>query len=682
MSNTGGTIEEYSYDNRSRLSQRKITSDAIYYYNYTYGSHGQIDTLTYPTSTSSYRLAVKHLYENGLLKQVKDDNASTVFWQASTVNPRGQVSQETLGNGVVTSRVYDAVTGWISSIQSGSGGGSALQNESYLQDMVGNIIQRQQNNLGLTESFYYDNLYRLQESRLGSTTNLTLAYDALGNITSRSDVAGGATWTYHATKKHAVTQAGSASYTYTYDANGNAETRNGHAITWNRYNYPTVINGPGKTLTFGYDGNHQRYQQIYNNGSLTETTMYVGGLLEKVTVGTLTDYRHYIRVGRQTVAVMSRQSSGTNAMRYMLEDHQGSVANILDGTGTSYVTESFTAFGARRDPADWSGDCPCPDLAKIAGVSRMGYTGHEAIGGVSMGLNHMNGRVQDAITGRFLSADPYVTQPGNTQNFNRYSYVYNNPLSFRDPSGFDGTGICSDTAVSTISRFGNPVCETVTVETSRDSMYSVHYFQDFINYQFEIDNMTPPNSEGAGAGESDATTISGNPTRYDGTTGAPRSIREREMRINKEFACAQAASNAARPLATVAAFTVTGAQRGPMGAVIGLGVGVAVAGAVEVFSDDQGVTSAINGLGAIASEGGNPAAFFGSQISSATERMLPDHPGLGYVGGGAVGNVLANAIKNGRVGAARAGMYGGAAGAAYLLTYGAVFNTSFSRCMR
>ncbi len=54
-----------------------------------------------------------------------------------------------------------------------------------------------------------------------------------------------------------------------------------------------------------------------------------------------------------------------------------------------------------------------------------------------MGLNHMNGRVEDAITGRFLSPDPHVPNPGNTQNFNRYSYVNNNPLTFIDPTGFD-----------------------------------------------------------------------------------------------------------------------------------------------------------------------------------------------------------------------------------------------------
>jgi tRNA(Leu) C34 or U34 (ribose-2'-O)-methylase TrmL len=53
-----------------------------------------------------------------------------------------------------------------------------------------------------------------------------------------------------------------------------------------------------------------------------------------------------------------------------------------------------------------------------------------------MGLNHMNGRVQDAITGRFLSPDPTIPDPTGAQIYNRFSYVMNNPLTLVDPSGF------------------------------------------------------------------------------------------------------------------------------------------------------------------------------------------------------------------------------------------------------
>jgi RHS repeat-associated protein len=69
----------------------------------------------------------------------------------------------------------------------------------------------------------------------------------------------------------------------------------------------------------------------------------------------------------------------------------------------------------------------------INAVTRRGYTWHTALG--NMGLDDMNGRIQDAVIGRFLSPDPFVPHPGTTQSYNRYSYVMNNPLSRIDPDG-------------------------------------------------------------------------------------------------------------------------------------------------------------------------------------------------------------------------------------------------------
>lgn len=58
----------------------------------------------------------------------------------------------------------------------------------------------------------------------------------------------------------------------------------------------------------------------------------------------------------------------------------------------------------------------------------------------NVSLVHMNGRVHDPILGRFISADPRITRVGVTQNYNRYSYVYNRPLSLVDMNGFDPGG--------------------------------------------------------------------------------------------------------------------------------------------------------------------------------------------------------------------------------------------------
>uniref|UniRef100_UPI00215C34EF RHS repeat domain-containing protein n=1 Tax=Alteromonas lipotrueae TaxID=2803814 RepID=UPI00215C34EF len=63
-----------------------------------------------------------------------------------------------------------------------------------------------------------------------------------------------------------------------------------------------------------------------------------------------------------------------------------------------------------------------------------GYTGHKMMNDI--GIIHMNGRIYDPTLGRFLQADPHIQAPMNSQNYNRYSYVLNNPLSYTDPSGY------------------------------------------------------------------------------------------------------------------------------------------------------------------------------------------------------------------------------------------------------
>ena len=62
-----------------------------------------------------------------------------------------------------------------------------------------------------------------------------------------------------------------------------------------------------------------------------------------------------------------------------------------------------------------------------------GFTGHEHLTGV--GLIHMNGRVYDPEIGRFVSPDLLIQDPENSQSFNRYTYVWNNPLRYTDPTG-------------------------------------------------------------------------------------------------------------------------------------------------------------------------------------------------------------------------------------------------------
>jgi hypothetical protein len=66
----------------------------------------------------------------------------------------------------------------------------------------------------------------------------------------------------------------------------------------------------------------------------------------------------------------------------------------------------------------------------------------------------MNGRVYDPAIARFISADPLIQDPYHSQAFNRYSYVWNNPLNGTDPTGNAVQG--SDGAATQCASSQNP----------------------------------------------------------------------------------------------------------------------------------------------------------------------------------------------------------------------------------
>jgi RHS repeat-associated protein len=433
-----GYSEAFTYTPVALPVSRLITAGgSTYLYNYGYNSQAKLDSLTYPTSTSGYRLKLKFDYQNGELLRIKDFNApTTIFWTANASDARGLLTQETLGNGLVTNRAFDGVTGRLKTIQTGPGGGTGIQNLAYTWDLAGNLGSRKDvNQSNLTETFFYDNLYRLDYSQLNGVTNLDLAYNALGNITSKSDVGN---YTYHATKKHQVAST-SNGWSFAYDNNGNTTSGRGYAYEWTSYNYPSCIrvgascSGSGDWSSFSYTPDRQYWRQIsnYTSGG-NATTIYAGGLMEKVTTSAGTDYRHLIPAGGSTI-IVSRQSSGTNSVYYVTRDHLASSSAITNSAGAMLVNSSFDAFGKRRG-SNWSGSPNGIDWTNIAGTTRRGYTDHSMLD--NLGLIHMNGRLQDPSIGGFTSADPYVANAGFTQSYNRYSYVTNNPLTFVDPSGF------------------------------------------------------------------------------------------------------------------------------------------------------------------------------------------------------------------------------------------------------
>jgi len=437
-----GYSESFVHDAYGRPATRTVTSDASYRYDLSYNGLGLPDSLTYPDTGSGSRFKVGYEYDAGQLVRIRDATApATSFWQLNTQDAAGNIIDETLGAAIRVITGFNPLSNTMDYRQAGISGGAAIQNLAYAWDASDKLIRRQDLNRGLTEEFRYDALDRLDDSRRNGVVNLDLSYDAIGNINWKSDVCTTAApcYAYHASRKHAVTTAGSQ--TYGYDANGNMTSRGGASLSWTSDNLPNKIahaNGNSSQFWHGPAGN--RWKQLASHSGTTETTIYAGELMEKVTRAGVTTWRHYVLAPTGTAALHLRFNNGSPvATHYLTHDHQGSTDKLLDANGNVVVAESFAAFGRRRG-ASWSGMPTATELAAMAANTRDGFTGHEHLD--NLDLIHMNGRVYDPHIGRFISADPYVTAPYFGQSLNRYAYVWNNPLSLVDPSGFDPQPPC------------------------------------------------------------------------------------------------------------------------------------------------------------------------------------------------------------------------------------------------
>jgi RHS repeat-associated protein len=426
-----GYAESYAYDSIGRPQTKIYTEDGTnYQFDYAYNTLGAPDTLTYPTSTSGFRFQFKYLYDSaGYLNEVQDASAGTAFWTLTGANDNSAPTMEVLGNAVSVATGYTPWTNEMVTRTEGSGGSTTnLQNLSYTWDLNGNLSKRVDNRQSLTEGFTLDALNRLSTVTLNNVQTLSVIYDQAGDITNKSDVGA---YTYgNAAHPHAVTAAGS--WNIGYDLNGNMNSRAGGAIFSYSYNLPSQINYNGSSSQFNYDSSHQRWKQVANYAGTTETIHYIGGLLQIVTRGTNpTEYRHQIPAGSST-AVYTRRSDGTTGTYYATSDHLGSADLVMDSAANVLVRESFSPFGARRG-SNWQSIPSTQDYTAIQSTTRQGFTGHEMLDAV--GLIHMNGRVYDPTIGRFLSADSVIQSLGATQSINPYSYAWNDPLRYTDPSG-------------------------------------------------------------------------------------------------------------------------------------------------------------------------------------------------------------------------------------------------------
>ncbi|WP_027672240.1 toxin TcdB middle/N-terminal domain-containing protein [Rheinheimera baltica] len=449
--------EMYGYNSRGLVSNKLVrTAGSSFASSTSYDSYNRLYTLTYPSWSlnPSDDIVVLHEYSthNGMLTTLKDHKGikSQYFQKVniSSVNARGQATKVDYGNGVTENRSFYADTGWVENLNLQKSGVS-LHSFHYVFDTNGNLDSREQrfginSNASFSENFVYDNLDRLKTRTIANIGNSTAynalpstlrmsesyAYDNWGNIKSKTNVGH---YSYDTNKTNRLTGVwsgangtGTRYYNFAYDSNGNIESDGKRSFTYTAFEKPSRIKQGSNYTDFAYGPDRQLYRRTDLRGGKTTDTIYIDGLYERMTKSS-GESEHKFYVGNAVIT--KRSNSAHSDILYLHKDNQGSTISITDKAGKvvqqfiydpwgkQYSVSSNSLFSTYSNPGD-----------------SKGYTGHNMIN--DFDVIHMGGRTYNPILGRFMQADPFIQAPSNLQNYNRYSYVLNNPMSYTDPSGY------------------------------------------------------------------------------------------------------------------------------------------------------------------------------------------------------------------------------------------------------
>lgn len=414
-------IHTYAPADFGRLTAiRSVLDGRVYEHHYSYNPEGKLAVQTYPSGFS-----VERTYNPlGFLERIQSPGGGRTYYQAVETDALGRTLAEWKGDGSTAAFEYDGASARVVR-QHVSGDAGTIQHFAYDYDSLGSLVERRDVLRGLAETFSYDPMDRLVSSHAGSAAFQQFNYDETGNIT-RKDGAAGAYLYDHPEAVHAVTGLVDAGETrqLAYGPGGNLEGGDGlPAFTWSSYGKPTRIDSGAGSLAFEYGPDRRRYKKA-GDGAVTH---YVNGNYERVIAGFIWADRHYVKVAGRTV-MLRVTFLGAEAHAYLHHDHLGSVTALTrEDSGEVMQSMSYDPWGQRRSASDWSSGAP-------AGLFLRGFTGHEHL--EEFGLVHMNGRIYHPQIGRMLSPDPLTQSPEYSQNYNRYSYVFNNPLKYTDPSGY------------------------------------------------------------------------------------------------------------------------------------------------------------------------------------------------------------------------------------------------------
>ncbi len=190
--------------------------------------------------------------------------------------------------------------------------------------------------------------------------------------------------------------------------------------SWDALNRLATVTTGSDTNSNIYDANGARLIRIQTVGGVTTRTLYLDGA--EITLGgspTVKGATRYYTMGGSPIAMRT-----PTTLSWLGGNGQGSLNISATNGSTTATIRRYLPYGGNR------GTTALP--------TQRGFLG--ATEDSASGLTYLNARYYDSKLGRFLSVDP-IAVATNPQSLNSYSYGFNNPITFKDPTGLYADGI-------------------------------------------------------------------------------------------------------------------------------------------------------------------------------------------------------------------------------------------------
>jgi RHS repeat-associated protein len=393
----------------SVVEEQRTVGGVLWTTTYTYDAAGRVATLALAPGGATLTFARDAIGRvSGIT--ASDGVSSRVIVSGASYLPFGPLRHLMLGNGVPVDHQLDL------DYRPAHFTAGAVLDRSYAYDAAGDLVAiTDAVNPGESQAFGYDAARRLTAAT-GAYGTETYAYDAVGNRTSVTRNGAINTYSYGAASQRLLGITGSTAEAFAYDPAGNATTVGGISLTYDENNRVVAAHSGGQLLaTYERSALGQRVRKTDGAGNVT-VYLYDGTRLLATADGAGNLIEQHVYLDGMRVAVLHGGHLADADVTYVVDDHRGAPAAILDQAGQVVWSASYRPFGE-------------------ATVSTSAVTNDLRLPGqiydAETGLYDNVFRTYDPRVGRYLQSDPLGLDGG----INTYTYVDNSPVLWTDPLG-------------------------------------------------------------------------------------------------------------------------------------------------------------------------------------------------------------------------------------------------------